>query len=49
MKIKSFADLKKALIKRMDFFDTMGCRISDHGLDYVMYNPLPAEDVEAIF
>lgn len=49
MEIKSFEDLKKALIKRMDFFDSYGCRASDHGLEYVMYNPAPPEETEAIF
>lgn len=49
MEIKSFEDLKKALVKRMDFFDSYGCRASDHALEYVMYNPATAEEVEAIF
>ena len=47
--ISSFADLKKALCVRMDFFASMGCRVSDHGLEYVMYAPAPAEEIEAIF
>ena len=49
MKIESFRDLKKALVKRMEFFDSFGCRASDHALEYVMYNPASEEEVEAIF
>ena len=43
------ADVKEALKKRMAFFDEMGCCISDHGLEYVMYTPASEEEVETIF
>ncbi len=49
MEIKSFADLKAALQNRMDFFASMGCSVSDHALNYVMYNPASDEEIEAIF
>ena len=49
MKIASFTDLKEALCKRMAFFDSMGCRASDHALEYVMYVPASEEEIEAIF
>ena len=49
MEIKTFADLKAALIKRMAFFDSMGCKVSDHALEYVMYKPASDEEIEAIF
>lgn len=49
MEIHTFADLKAALVKRMEFFDAMGCRASDHGLDYAMYVPAPEEEIEAVF
>lgn len=49
IEIKSFADLIAALKNRMDFFDEMGCSISDHGLAYVMYEAASAEEVEAVF
>ena len=47
--IRSFADLKKALQKRLDFFDSYGCRASDHALEYVMYVPETEENIEKIF
>ena len=49
MEIHSFAEMKNALTKRMEFFDEMGCRASDHGLDYAMYVPASEEEIEAIF
>ena len=48
-KIDSFAALIEALCKRMDYFAKRGCCVSDHGLEYVMYAPASAEEVEAIF
>lgn len=49
MEIKSFADLKAALKNRIVFFDSMGCKASDHALEYVMYAPASDEELEAIF
>ncbi|MBR1583957.1 MAG: glucuronate isomerase [Clostridia bacterium] len=49
MKIQSFADLKRALRNRLDFFAAHGCTLSDHGLNYVMYAPASEEEVEAVF
>lgn len=47
--IASFADLKKALFNRMDFFASMGCSVSDHALEYVMYAPASETEIEEIF
>jgi glucuronate isomerase len=47
--IRTFADLKKALSNRMDFFASMGCSVSDHALEYVMYAPAGEQEIEAIF
>lgn len=49
IKVVSFADLCKALSNRMDFFASMGCCVSDHALEYVMYAPASAEEIESIF
>ncbi len=49
MEIASFADLKEALNRRMDFFASMGCCVSDHALEYVMYAPAEDVEIEAIF
>lgn len=47
--IRTAADVQTALSKAMDRFAALGCRASDHGVDYVMYRPAPAEAVEAAF
>ena len=49
VQIDSFQSLIKALQVRMDFFEKVGCRISDHGLEYIMYEPASDEVIEAIF
>ena len=46
--ITSFQTLVDALIIRMDFFAEMGCSISDHGLEYVMYHPTTDAQIECI-
>lgn len=47
--VDSVATLKRALSGRMDYFAAQGCRLADHGLEYIMYAPAPPETVEAIF
>ncbi len=47
--ITSFAGLKTALKKRMEFFASMGCTVSDHALEYVMYFPASEDEIEEIF
>lgn len=49
VEIKTFEDLKAAINVRMEYFNANGCCISDHGLDYVMYAPAEAEEIEKIF
>ncbi len=47
-KIDSVESLKLALSKRIAFFDSCGCRASDHGLDYMVFRPTSAAQVEGI-
>ncbi|MCD8380692.1 MAG: glucuronate isomerase [Lachnospiraceae bacterium] len=49
IEIKTFADLKAALVNRMEFFASQGCCVSDHALEYVMYEPATDEEIEEIF
>ncbi len=46
--IDSFKTLKEALIKRMDYFALKGCLVSDHALEYVMYEPSSEDEIENI-
>lgn len=48
IEINSFPALCKALKVRLDFFDSMGCMVSDHGLDYVMYAPATEQQADII-
>ena len=49
VEIRSFETLKQALCRRLDFFASLGCRVSDHALEYVMYAPAKDAEIEAIF
>ncbi|MBE6104060.1 MAG: glucuronate isomerase, partial [Erysipelotrichaceae bacterium] len=48
-KINTFAELCAAIDERIEFFASMGCRASDHALEYIMYNPASEEESERIF
>lgn len=49
IEIKSFSDLCEALSKRITYFEELGCRASDHALEYIMYRPASEEELESIF
>lgn len=49
MQISSASDVAKALTARIAYFDSVGCRASDHGLDYVMYTQATSEEIENAF
>ncbi|MBR3359118.1 MAG: glucuronate isomerase [Solobacterium sp.] len=42
-------DVIAALLERLEFFAEMGCRASDHGLDYIPYRPGTPEEVNAVY
>jgi glucuronate isomerase len=48
IRINSFSSLCEALKIRMEFFDSVGCKTSDHGLDFVMYYPATEDEIEKI-
>jgi len=47
--IDSAADLIDALKARHDFFNEVGCRLTDHGIEYCPFSPCSDEQAEAIF
>ncbi|MDR2708798.1 MAG: glucuronate isomerase, partial [Elusimicrobiota bacterium] len=49
VEINSFASLKEALIKRLDFFASLGAKASDHGPDFVYFYPADEAEIEGIF
>ena len=48
-KLSTIGEVCDALIERLEFFAKMGCRASDHGLDYIPYRPASAEQVNAVY
>jgi glucuronate isomerase len=49
MDIKTIKDLKEALIKRLEYFNSMGCRLSDHAIEPVVYAECSDHEASAIF
>ncbi len=47
--IRSYADLTAALQARVDFFDSLGCRASDHGLEHLYFEDDAESTAEDIF
>ena len=48
-KIKNLSDLKNAIVNRIDFFHESGCRISDHGLNFIPFEDIKEREIEIIF
>ncbi len=48
-KIGSYRDLVNVLEERAAFFASMGCRLSDHSLEFVPWSPATDEQIEAVF
>lgn len=47
--ISSYDDFLGALEKRILFFDSVGCRLSDHALDIVVFAEATKKEIESIF
>jgi glucuronate isomerase len=49
IRVGCYDDLKAALKVRISYFHKIGCRVSDHALDYIMYAPASEEEIKVIF
>lgn len=49
IEIRNIDSLREALLARLDFFASMGASISDHSLDYLVFEPVDETEVERIF
>lgn len=49
VKITTYDDLLQALKERIDFFHSLGGRVSDHGLNTVVYEEATKDEVDTIF
>jgi len=47
--IENYGDLKSALLNRMEYFCSLGCRACDHGIRHLSYMPATDEQVGAIY
>ncbi|NLA76350.1 MAG: glucuronate isomerase [Clostridiales bacterium] len=48
-KISSYSELVSDLLSRINFFEEMGCRATDHAFTYVPYRRASYSDLETIF
>ncbi len=49
VEIKSYKDVITALLKRVDYFDSVGCRVSDQAFDYPPYAVAEDDEIDEIF
>ncbi|UZD24532.1 glucuronate isomerase [Algoriphagus halophytocola] len=49
LEINSYEDLLSALQARVDFFDEMGCKLSDHGMERLYFFQTDQFNVETLF
>ena len=47
--IQCLDDHLAAMLKSLDHFEKLGCKTSDHGMDYVPYEPCTAKEADEIF
>ncbi len=47
--LETVEEVCAALTQRLEFFVKLGCRASDHGLDYIPFRPMSAVDTNAIY
>lgn len=47
--IANFDDVIEALRRRIEFFDSLGCRASDHGLEHLYYHPQAMQMADGVF
>ena len=48
-KIENIDELCQCMIKRIDFFASLGCKTSDHGMDYVPFAPCSKDEADAVY
>ena len=47
--ITCFKDLCNCLLLRMDYFKELGCKLSDHALEHMVYSEASEEEIDRIF
>ena len=49
VEINSYKDVISALLKRADYFDSVGCKVSDQAFDYPPYSVASDDEIDEIF
>lgn len=49
IEIRTYRDVITALLKRADYFDSVGCRVSDQAFDYPPYAVADEDEIDEIF
>ena len=47
--LPTMQDVLDALVERLEFFHAHGCKVSDHGLDYVPFQNYTVEQADAVY
>lgn len=47
--ISAYKELKNALLKRIEYFHENGCRLCDHGLNYIPFEEFSEDEIDDIF
>ena len=47
--LPTMQDVLDALVERLEYFHARGCKVSDHGLDYVPFVPYTVEQADAAY
>ncbi len=47
--LDTMEDVLAALVERLEFFHAHGCRVSDHGLDYVPFQSCTMDEANAVY
>ena len=47
--LSTMQDVLDSLVERLEFFKAHGCRVSDHGLDYVPFQNYTMEQADAVY
>ena len=47
--IKSYKDVITVLLKRCDYFNEVGCRVSDQAFEYIPFDIAPDDEIDAVF
>lgn len=49
IEINTYDDLCQALLKRIEYFNENGCKLSDHGLDQIYFEDFTENEIKSIF